>query len=321
MGIISQSNLVSEEDLFYNAKLMVCIIAVPGIIGFYAFYYILFPKYVKERKVSSSLLTGIGLAFLSSIGGVLALWAMTDIHPTCHADSNYVGFPIMSFFGFLYGAIAIIIKGFIAWYQDLKEKEALQQKNHEMEMALIKSQLDPHFLFNTLNNIDVLIIKSADDASLYLNKLSDIMRFMLFETKTDFIALEKEIEYIKKYVALQKIRTKNHRYINFEITGNPSDKLIAPMVFIPFIENAFKHSSNKKIEDAIIIKVNIEDETTSLYCNNFFNPDAKKNDHGGLGNELIEKRLNLIYGDDHTLKHQVEKDRYIVELKVKNGKV
>ena len=321
IGIICQSKLVEESDVLYYAQLMISIIAVPGIIGFYTFYYILFPKYLENRELPRNILLGLILAFISSIAGGIALYYIAGLHPSCHKQSNYVGFPIMSFFGFLYGSIAIIIKGFITWYAELKEKEALQQKNHEMEMALIKSQLDPHFLFNTLNNIDVLIIKSAEDASLYLNKLSDIMRFMLFETKTDFIELSKEIEYINKYISLQKIRTKNARYINFEVIGNPKGKLTAPMVFIPFIENAFKHASNKKIEDAIIIKIKIEEETTSLYCNNFFNPDAKKNEHGGLGNELIEKRLKLIYGQDHTINYQTEDDRYIVELKIKNGNI
>ena len=87
--------------------------------------------------------------------------------------------------------------------------------------------MDPHFLFNTINNIDVLILKNATKASNYLNKLSDIMRFMLFETKTDKILLSKEIEYIDKYIALQKIRTANSNYVNFRVKGIPNGKTIA----------------------------------------------------------------------------------------------
>ena len=189
------------------------------------------------------------------------------------------------------------------------------QKNYEMEMALVKSQLDPHFLFNTLNNIDVLILKNAIEASNYLNKLSDIMRFMLFETKTDEIELSKEIEYIEKYIALQKIRTANANYVKFIVAGSPKGKSIAPMIFLPFIENAFKHTGNKKLEDAIIIEMTIENETIQFECQNKFNPNRlKKPQSNGLGNQLIEKRLNLIYPEKHSLEIKKEKEQYSVSL-------
>ena len=91
----------------------------------------------------------------------------------------------IAFIAFIAGVIALVIRGFITWVDEIKLKDELKQKNHETELALVKSQLDPHFLFNTLNNIDVLILKDQKVASEYLNKLSDIMRFMLFETKAD----------------------------------------------------------------------------------------------------------------------------------------
>ena len=89
----------------------------------------------------------------------------------------------MTFIGSICGSVALVIKGFITWYNEIKLKEMLKEKNFEMEMALVKSQLDPHLLFNTINNIDALILKDAVTASDYLNKLSDIMRFILYETK------------------------------------------------------------------------------------------------------------------------------------------
>jgi LytS/YehU family sensor histidine kinase len=146
-------------------------------------------------------------------------------------ESVTVGVIFISFVSLIIGIMALVTRGFITWYGELKLKEELKQKNHEMEIALVKSQLDPHFLFNTLNNIDILILKNATEASNYLNKLSDIMRFMLFETKTDKVLLSKEIEYIEKYIDLQKIRTANANYVNFEIVGSPKGKTIAPMVF------------------------------------------------------------------------------------------
>nr|WP_246615781.1 histidine kinase [Aquimarina litoralis] len=182
-------------------------------------------------------------------------------------------------------------------------------------MALVKSQLDPHFLFNTLNNIDILILKNAEEASTYLNKLSDIMRFMLFETKTDTILLTKELEYIEKYLALQKIRTANERYINYQVTGSPNGKEIAPMIFLPFIENAFKHTSNKKIDNAITIHIFIEEGSIRFECNNKFNRNRKVTHmNNGLGNTLIEKRLALLYPEKYTLNVVKEKEEYKVRL-------
>ncbi len=120
-----------------------------------------------------------------------------------------------------------------------------------MELALVKSQINPHFLFNTINNIDVLISKDAERASAYLNKLSDIMRFMLYETKPAKIPLPKELTYIEKFIELQKIRTTNEHYVNYSIKGDTANFMIPPMLLISFIENAFKYADNKKVENAI----------------------------------------------------------------------
>jgi LytS/YehU family sensor histidine kinase len=226
----------------------------------------------------------------------------------------------MSFITSIAGLAALILKGFITWIKEIKLKEELKQKNHETEMALIKSQLDPHFLFNTLNNIDVLILKDASEASNYLNKLSDILRFMLYETKTNEILLKKEIEYIEKYIELQKIRTANSNYVNFKVEGNPSNITIAPMVFIPFIENAFKHSTNKKIDNAITVQLFINDKNIRFVCENKFDPNLNMvQESNGLGNNLIQKRLHLIYPEQHTLELDKQINLYSVKLTIKNG--
>jgi LytS/YehU family sensor histidine kinase len=226
----------------------------------------------------------------------------------------------MAFISSICGMVALVIKGFITWFNEIKLKEALKEKNHEMEMALIKSKLDPHLLFNTINNIDALILKDAVEASNYLNKLSDIMRFMLYETMADKILLSQEIEYIEKYIALQKIRTANQHYVQFAVAGNIGSKLIAPMVFIPFIENAFKHTNNKKLENAITINIIITDEAIQLVCENKLDtrPPVKQSS-SGLGNDLIQKRLQLIYAEKHTLNVQKTNELYTVNLTIQHG--
>jgi LytS/YehU family sensor histidine kinase len=224
----------------------------------------------------------------------------------------------MTLVGLICGIVALVIRGFITWFEEIKLKQMLKEKNHEMEMALIKSQLDPHLLFNTINNIDSLILKDAVAASDYLNKLSDIMRFVLYETKTDKILLAQEIEYIGKYIALQKIRTSNETYVNFAVTGVVGSKRIAPMVFIPFIENAFKHTHNKKLENAITIDIFIKDETIQLICENKYDSNSVKQTVGGLGNELVKKRLDLIYKEKHTLEVHSNDQLYSINLIIPN---
>ncbi len=224
---------------------------------------------------------------------------------------------VMTFIGLLCGIVALVIKGFITWFNEIKVKEELKEKSHQMEMALVKSQFDPHLLFNTINNIDSLILMDAVKASEYLNKLSDIIRFVLYETKGDAIPLSSEIEYITKYIALQKIRTANENYVQFSVNGTISNKRVVPMVFIPFIENAFKHSTNKKLENAITINLHIKEDSVQLLCENKY--DSKQpvqQTSGGLGNQLIEKRLDLIYSERHKLEINNSDELYSVNLTI-----
>ena len=144
------------------------------------------------------------------------------------------------------------------------------------------------------------------------------MRFILFETKTKKIPLTQEIEYLKKYIALQKIRTSNEQYVNFEVIGAVDNQTIAPMSFIPFIENAFKHTTNKKIENAINISIQVDDLGVRLTCENKFDTNRKPEHSNGLGNQLIEKRLQLLYPDLHTLKITNQDEVYRVQLTIQH---
>jgi len=224
---------------------------------------------------------------------------------------------IMAINALLNGILGLVMRGFITSYGDIDLKDELAKKNYDMELALVKSQLNPHFLFNTINNIDVLISRDAQQASAYLNKLSDIMRFMLYETKSEEVLLETELLYIGKYIDLQKIRTANPRYVSYTVEGDPAGLVVAPMIFLPFIENAFKHAENKKIENAIGIRFEIRGYTIRFACRNHYNPAQGSNlDHGGLGNGLIERRLELLYPKRHRLQIEKTNDLYTVELSI-----
>jgi sensor histidine kinase YesM len=300
---------------------------IPSLSSFYFYYFILFPKYLQQRKFLQSIIAGLLISFsVAVIGYILHRYlietgSVIDLDEGGrHGRSTAVRtILIMTFIGAVCGMVALVIKGFITWFNEIKLKQSLKDKNHEMEMALIKSKLDPHLLFNTINNIDALIIKDAVEASNYLNKLSDIMRFMLYETMSDKIMLSQEIEYIEKYIALQKIRTANLNYVQFLLTGNVGNKMIAPMVFIPFIENAFKHTNNKKLENAISVHIIISNKSIQLVCENKFDSKPTFREPGsGLGNDLIQKRLKLIYPDNHVLEVNKTNELYTVNLTIAN---
>lgn len=320
----------SHHDIarLMNALYSVLLFAVlPSAICFYTYYFFLFPRYLQKKKILQAIVIGL---LISLLAGALAYILIRFFIETGRIIDMDEGGKygrstapratlVMSVIGLLSGGVALVIKGFITWFNEIKLKEALREKNHEMEMMLIKKQFDPHLLFNTINNIDSLILRDAVLASDYLNKLSDIIRFVLYETRADKILLSKEIEYLEKYIALQKIRTANETYVHFSVTGAIGDKLIAPMIFIPFVENAFKHTTNKKMENAIMINIAIEDDSIRLTCENKYDSKSIPQTPGGLGNELIKKRLSLIYPDKHKLEVNSDNELYRVNLVIQYG--
>lgn len=322
-------NAANQMARIINAlKTLLLFVFIPSVISYFFYYFVLFPKYLQQKKYLLSILWGVVISLGAAIAGYVLLRYFIESGQVIDMDNGgkngrstaWRVILVMTFIGMICGIVALVINGFISWFNEIKLKEMLKEKNHEMEMALVKLQLDPHLLFNTINNIDALILKDAVAASDYLNKLSDIMRFILYETKTDRIPLAKELEYIEKYIDLQKIRTANEHYVNLSVKGLSGNKYIAPMVFIPFIENAFKHANNKKIENAISIDVSVNDETVQLVCENKFDSKIKKREvAGGLGNELIKKRLDLLYGDKHELDVRKTDDSYIINLTIPHG--
>ncbi|GAB3519719.1 sensor histidine kinase [Emticicia fontis] len=294
---------------------------LPAVLGFYTFYNLLFDKFLIRRNIVLLFVFGISASVIIGLfsGTVISILHYYGIGPGVFGENIYAVITILiviSIIAVLNGGMGLLTRSFIRWYAELKWKEELMRKNYEMELALIKSQISPHFLFNTLNNIDVLITKNAEKASLYLNKLSDIMRFMLYETKHEKIPLRNEIVYIEKYIDLQKIRTANPNYVDFEVKGNVDNFRISPMILLPFIENAFKHADNRKNENVIRIEITIDKKQLLFECVNKYSRTEIEQEFGGLGNELIKRRLELLYPLNHVLLISKNADIYSVKLAI-----
>ena len=322
MFAATRSEEMNADLRRYYTSFILGVAIIPPMLSFYSHYFYLFPNFLQKRKLTASIVLSLLIAVTAALAGFFVVQMISQKALVCIQGGFPYAISFTSFLGLVFGGIALVIKGFFTWFKELKLKEELLEKNHQMELALVKSQLDPHFLFNTINNIDVLIEKEPTEASHYLKKLSDMMRFMLYQTKDEQILLSEELGYIEKYIELQKIRTGNRNFVNYEILGTPNGQMVAPMLFIPFIENAFKHTNNKKIDNAVDIDVKIEGHHIIFKCQNKFDPDKpSENGQNGLGNELIQKRLDVLYPGRHSLRVERSKDEYSVELSIQDGKV
>lgn len=197
-----------------------------------------------------------------------------------------------------------------------------RQQDQEAELKLLKAQLNPHFLFNTLNNLYGLSVVKSDKLPELMLKLSDLLRYSLYDTKESLVPLEKEITYLDNYISLEKIRLEDKASIEFTKSGNLSNKKIAPMLLIVFVENAFKHLQSGKDEKSKVL-VSIEGKADCIYftCKNSIDPMESKStkikiEPGGIGLQNAKKRLNLQYAEKHTLNIIQSDDNYIVELKL-----
>lgn len=194
--------------------------------------------------------------------------------------------------------------------------KTIQIEKNETELKFLKTQLNPHFFFNTLNNIYGLTYKKDDNAPNVVLKLSEAMRYIIYETQTNFVALKKEIKFIENYVALEKLRLVNAKNVSLNCDIISPYGKISPLILLTFIENCFKHS-NIDESDNSIIEINIWEESGYLHFtthNSFSEKDIKK--RGGVGMDNVKKRLKLVYNNDFELKSVADNNKYYIFLKI-----
>ncbi|MEM9052274.1 MAG: sensor histidine kinase [Bacteroidota bacterium] len=221
---------------------------------------------------------------------------------------NFVGIMVLV----LLSASAIKIAG---------DSFARRQKEKEAELKLLKAQLNPHFLFNTLNNLYGLSVIKSDKLPDLMLQLSDLLRYSLYETKETFVQLEKEVLYLENYIALEKIRLENTTKVDFTSSGNISAHRIAPMLLIVFVENAFKHvGSSDENQNEVKLNIDIEDNELIFKCENTIAPDSTlkpreiETGKSGMGLENARKRLDLLYPGRYELNIDHGKILFSAEL-------
>jgi LytS/YehU family sensor histidine kinase len=203
----------------------------------------------------------------------------------------------------------------IDWFKKSRRQEELEKQNKNNELALLRSQINPHFLFNTLNNIHSFVYRDQDKTAFGIIKLSEIMRYMLNEANVDKVPLEKEIDYIKNYIELQKLRLKDPEFVEFKIEGDVFGKEIPPMLLISFVENAFKHGRKNSPAPGISIILKSFENSLTFEASNYITKSSEKfSEESGFGLKNLRRRLELIYGKKYNLEITEDKEKYFVKL-------
>lgn len=207
------------------------------------------------------------------------------------------------------------------WQADESLRRKLEEERVSSELSYLKAQINPHFFFNTLNNIYALTNIDIERARMALHKLSRMMRYVLYETEKDQTLLSKEIDFIKDYITLMQLRISERIEIDLDIQEQFSDTIVAPMILLPFIENCFKHGISSRQESRIVIRLTMEDHLLHLRTVNKIVPvsrESVENQSRGIGLVNTKRRMSLIYADkyDLVIDDSNPENEYRVDLKI-----
>lgn len=222
--------------------------------------------------------------------------------------------------------ITILVGFKFAWDALNKQQEVLALRNSvkESELQFLKSQINPHFLFNNMNNLYAYAVEQSPKTPELILELSSVLRYMLYECTADYVPLKKEIEHLENYISLSKLQIEGRGQVSVDIGTIPSGYRIAPLIITVFVENAFKHSASSQTSNiAIEVKVAIDDGgMLHFICNNTYLAQSNtQNLDAGIGLENVKKRLHLIYPNSYTLKITRKNDDYKVDLTVDLNKL
>lgn len=304
----------------YKSFVMFGYFGLINIAIFYINYLIILPKLLNKKKylwcaLSMILLVLVGGLFKYGLAKVfedIVLVRGTKKEYHLSFKDYYLG---ALFIGCFFIFLSTAFKFMVDWFVNEKVKSNLENEKLTAELAFLKSQINPHFLFNTLNNIYSLAYQHSEKTPAAILKLSEIMRYMLYESNEELVDLSKEIRYLENYIELQKLRFKNHAFVNLVITGMAQNQKIMPLVLISFVENAFKHGVATEEQNPIDIYIKIEPDKIIFKVSNKVN-QSNKDESGGIGLLNVKRRLDLFYKDHYCLKIENNSGFYAAELQL-----
>ncbi|HWY37044.1 MAG TPA: histidine kinase [Bacteroidia bacterium] len=273
---------------------------------YYLNYHILIPKFYFTKKYFVYIFCLFIYLFLI----ILVLLSRKEFNPLPSPPFRYSAAAFAGTIFMRFIMIFLCSLG-ISTYDRLKHAEREKMK---AELSYLKAQINPHFLFNTLNSIYALTVKKSDVAPESVTKLSGIMRYVITDAAQEFVALDKEIDHTSNYIALEELRVTSKVNLQYKATGEFTGKKIAPLIFIPFIENAFKHGVSTKENSSIQITIFVEGKSFNLLVKN-----TKVNAHTvstGIGIDNAKMRLKLLYPGKYSLDITDGETEYSVSLKI-----
>jgi len=288
---------------------------------FYLFYLVMVPLFLNKKKIDMF----FGVSFLAVLimpffGYTILFLSRAFFEGTFqHFYRDYTlkmhmsgYFPVLTaaVFGSFFGVI-------INWFKTMNQSAELDKQKLAVELDLLKSKLNPHFLFNTLNNIDALIHQNPEEASAALIRLSDMMRYLTYETSSDVVDLNREIEYIRNFIDLYRIRIKIPEDIVFNVNGD-QNIMISPALFVPLIENVFKFASFRMKKPCVDIRLSTDNGIVVFEVSNYYekNVNSRNTGHSGYGLINLKKRLDLAYPGKYQLIIEPDDLLYHVKLTI-----
>jgi LytS/YehU family sensor histidine kinase len=284
--------------------------------------YILAPKFLFNKKYI--LFFGISFITIGVLAWITANFPDTPLRPHIRrGDGPPVRPPSRFFIHYLLILLAYLIATFVETFMfaQRKQEEVVLSKNENLqtELKLLKSQINPHFLFNALNNIYALSAIDASKTQQSISHLSNMLRYVLYECDKPLVALEKEIDYIENYITLFSLKSSTPYNISKQFNVALKQQPIAPMLLIPFIENTFKHSGIEKRQGAFIhMELNATRNEIVFKIKNSYDPNAKAKDAlGGIGLDNVKKRLQIVYPNAYDLHISTIDQTFSVTLNIR----
>jgi sensor histidine kinase YesM len=314
-GVTKYYEMVSIRSFFHLlCQMLFC----------YPLLYFLFPVFLWKRKYPQ--FAGM-LLLLLAITSLLRFAIFAFIYnPIMRGLKFYVNSPdqiarnsiVQNFEGPAFiGIVFISLKLFKDWQLKQKDNLDLRKENANAELLLLKAQIHPHFLFNTLNNIYSLTLDRSPQAKKMVKMLEGMLHYMIEECEQPLVSLEKEIAVLKDYFELERIRYGNSIDMQFEIAGDYSGKVVSPLLMIPFVENSFKHGTSKILRDPWIkLFIQADDDVVHFSLTNSKPAEEMPNGKKGIGLCNVKKRLELLYPAEHLLVIESTKNTFTVNMQI-----
>jgi two-component system LytT family sensor kinase len=280
--------------------------------------------FLKGKKTTFWIWFGISVLFFVMMRRCFNYYYTYPLYyPAAKANTHLLWFPKVLIEGvgiYLITGLYAMFYFLRAWYEQQRKTQALQKDKVEAQLELLKSQVQPHFIFNTLNNIYSFSIQNNARTSEMIYRLSALLSYMLYDSKQHMIPLRKELEYVNNYIELEKIRYGDRLDISMNVFDDVDNFYITPLLLLPLVENSFKHGICNIGNNWIRIDISIKDDWLSVKIENSYEPNNGKpaSVNKGIGLDNVKKRLEILYHGHHEFKYMPDGGSFLTILKVRN---